>query len=165
MEENLLKKRLIGVLKTVITLLSVLTIIIIIYLIPAWIPVKYAVKEDSFDEYKDYILVKENIYTGAPWVKVGDDNGFYDKNNISEVWLENADIPIITSPTESNNIYLCEVEKKVGEVVIYDTHYEEFKVIDWYPIYPIKRETVLLPEWLYPKGFLSKYDFEAAMPW
>ena len=61
MEENLLKKRIIGVLKTVITLLSVLTIIIIIYLIPAWIPVKYAVKEDSFDEYKDYILVKENV--------------------------------------------------------------------------------------------------------
>ena len=152
-------------LKTVITLLSVLTVIIIIYLIPAWIPVKYAVKEDSFDEYKDYILVKENVYTGAPWVKVGDDNGFYDKNNISEVWLENADIPIITSPTESDNIYLCKVEKKVGEVVIYDTHYEKFKVIDWYPIYPIKRETVLLPEWLYPQGFLSKYDFEAAMPW
>ena len=38
MEEKLLKKRIIGVLKTVITLLSVLTIIIIIYLIPAWIP-------------------------------------------------------------------------------------------------------------------------------
>ena len=112
MEENLLKKRITGLLKTVITLLSVLIIIIIIYLIPAWIPVKYAVKEDSFDEYKDYILVKENIYTGAPWVKVGDDNGFYDKNNISEVWLENADIPIITSPTESDNIYLCKVEKK-----------------------------------------------------
>ena len=62
MEENLLKKRLIGVLKTVITLLSVLTIIIIIYLIPAWIPVKYAVKEDSFDEYKDYILVKDSNF-------------------------------------------------------------------------------------------------------
>ena len=164
MEENLLK-RLIGVLKTVIILLSVLIVIIIIYLIPAWIPVKYAVKEDSFDEYKDYILVKENIYTGAPWVKVGDDNGFYDKNNIYEVWLEEEDIQIITPPAESDNIYLCKVEKKVGEVVIYDTHYEEFKVIDWYPIYPIKRETVILPKWLYPAGFLSRYDFKAGMPW
>ena len=26
-------------------------------------------------------------------------------------------------------------------------------------------KTILLPEWLYPKGFLSKYDFAAAMPW
>ena len=48
MEENLLKKRITGLLKTVITLLSVLIIIIIIYLIPAWIPVKYAKMEADF---------------------------------------------------------------------------------------------------------------------
>ena len=165
MKENLLIKGLIKMLKGFIILLLIVVLIIIVYLIPAWIPVKYAVKEYNFNEYKNYILVKENSYTGAPWLKLGDDKGFYNKNNIYEVWLEGEKIPIITSPTESDNIYLCEVDEKVGEVIIYNMSYEKFKVINWYPVYPIKRETVILPGWLYPAGFLNKYDFEAGIPW
>ena len=163
--ENLLIKGLIRILKNFIILLSVLVLIIIIYLIPAWIPVKYAVKEDSFKEHKNYILVKENIYTGAPWVKIGDNNGFYDNNSSYEVWLDGEDIEIISSPIGYENIYLCEVEEEVDEVVLYDMHYEEFKVTEWYPVYPIKRETSILPGWLYPAGFLNKYDFEPGIPW
>ena len=111
MEGNLLKKGLIIILKSFIRLLLLVILILVIYLIPAWIPVKYAVKEDSFNKYKNYILVKENVYTGAPWVKLGDDNGFYDKNNIYEVWLEEEDIQIITPPAESDNIYLYDLSE------------------------------------------------------
>ena len=84
MKENLLIKGLIKMLKGFIILLLIVVLIIIVYLIPAWIPVKYDVKEYNFNEYKNYILVKENIYTGAPWLKLGDDKGFYNKNNIYE---------------------------------------------------------------------------------
>ncbi len=169
MEENLLRKRITGLLKTVITLLSLLIIIIIIYLIPAWIPVKYTKTEEDFYKYKNAILIKETFYaTGASWEIVGDSNGFYDKEHIHDIWLEIDDNPIREMPlSEYGNTYLCIVEKieegKYWEVG--GEYFEAYKLVDWYPIYPIKRETVLLPKWLYPKGFLSKYDFEAGMPW
>ena len=99
MEENLLKKRITGVLKTVITLLSVLIIIIIIYLIPAWIPVKYTKTEEDFYKYKNAILIKETFYaTGASWKIVGDSNGFYDEEHIHDIWLEIDDNPIREMP-------------------------------------------------------------------
>ena len=113
MEENLLKKRITGVLKTVITLLSVLIIIIIIYLIPAWIPVKYTKTEEDFYKYKNAILIKETFYaTGASWKIVGDSNGFYDEEHIHDIWLEIDDNPIREMPlSEYGNTYLCIVEK------------------------------------------------------
>ena len=169
MEENLLKKRIIGVLKTVITLLSVLTIIIIIYLIPAWIPVKYAKMEEDFYEYENAILIKRTFYaTGASWKIVGDSNSFYDKENIHDIWLEKDDNPMREMPlSEYDNTYLCIVKKIEGGKYWEEggEYFEAYKLIDWYPIYPIKRETVILPGWLYPAGFLNKYDFEAGIPW
>ena len=113
MEENLLKKRIIGLLKTVITLLSVLTVIIIIYLIPAWIPVKYAKTEEDFYKYENAILIKRTFYaTGASWKIVGDSNSFYNKENIHDIWLEKDDNPIREMPlSEYDNTYLCIVKK------------------------------------------------------
>ena len=64
MEENLLRKRITGLLKTVITLLSVLIIIIIIYLIPAWIPVKCTKTEEDFYKYKNALCRSEERRVG-----------------------------------------------------------------------------------------------------
>ena len=169
MKENLLIKGLIRMFKGFIILLLLLISIIIIYLIPAWLPVKYAKTEKDFYKYENAILIKRTFYaTGASWKIVGDSNGFYDKEHIHDIWLEIDDNPIREMPlSEYGNTYLCIVEKieegKYWEVG--GEYFEAYKLVDWYPIYPIKRETILLPEWLYPKGFLSKYDFEAGMPW
>ena len=51
MEGNLLKKGLIRVLRSFILLFLLVIVIIIIYLVPVWIPVKYAKMEADFYEY------------------------------------------------------------------------------------------------------------------
>ena len=169
MEENLLIKGLIKMLKSLIILWVLVTLIIIIYLIPAWIPIKYAKTEGDFYKYENAILIKETFYaTGASWEIVGDSNGFYDKEHVHDIWLEIDDNPIREMPlSEYGNTYLCIVEKIDGGKYweVGGEYFEAYKLIDWYPIYPIKRETVILPEWLYPAKFLSKYDFGSGMPW
>lgn len=164
MEGNLLKKGLIRVLKSFIVLFLLVIVIIIIYLIPAWIPVKYAEMEADFYKYENAILIKRTFYaTGASWKIVGDSNSFYDKENICDIWLEKDDKPIIEMPlSEYDNTYLCIVKKIEGGKYWEEgcEYFEAYKLIDWYPIYPIKRETIILPECMYPSGFLNKYDFE-----
>ena len=169
MEGNLLKKGLIRVLRSFILLFLLVIVIIIIYLVPVWIPVKYAKMEADFYEYENAILIKRTFYaTGASWKIVGDSNSFYNKENIHDIWLEKDDNPIREMPlSEYDNIYLCIVKKIEGGKYWEEggEYFEAYKLIDWYPIYPIKRETVILPGWLYPAGFLNKYDFEAGIPW
>ena len=113
MEGNLLKKGLIRVIKGCIVLFLLVIVIIIIYLIPAWIPVKYAKMEADFYKYENAILIKRTFYaTGASWKIVGDSNSFYDKENICDIWLEKDDNPIIEMPlSEYDNTYLCIVKK------------------------------------------------------
>ena len=164
MEGNLLKKGLIRVIKGFIVLFLLVIVIIIIYLIPAWIPVKYAKMEADFYKYENAILIKRTFYaTGASWKIVGDSNSFYDKENIRDIWLEKDDKPIIEMPlSEYDNTYLC-IVKKIEGCKYWEEggeYFEAYKLIDWYPIYPIKRETIILPECMYPSGFLNKYDFE-----
>ena len=164
MEGNLLKKGLIRALKSFIGLFLLVIVIIIIYLIPAWIPVKYAKMEADFYKYENAILIKRTFYaTGASWKIVGDSNSFYDKENIHDIWLEKDDNPIREMPlSEYDNTYLCIVkkQKEVNTGGEGGEYFEAYKLIDWYPIYPIKRETIILPECMYPSGFLNKYDFE-----
>ena len=164
MEGNLLKKGLIRVIKGCIVLFLLVIVIIIIYLIPAWIPVKYAKMEEDFYKYENAILIKRTFYaTGASWKIVGDSNSFYDKENICDIWLEKDDKPIIEMPlSEYDNTYLCIVKKIEGGKYWEEggEYFEAYKLIDWYPIYPIKRETIILQECMYPSGFLNKYDFE-----
>ena len=64
--------------------------------------------------------------------------------------------------SEYDNTYLCIVKKIEGGKYWGEggEYFEAYKLIDWYPIYPIKRETIILPECMYPSGFLNKYDFE-----
>lgn len=164
MEGNLLKKGLIRVIKGFIVLFLLVIVIIIIYLIPAWIPVKYAKMEADFYKYENAILIKRTFYaTGASWKIVGDSKSFYDKENICDIWLEKDDKPIIEMPlSEYDNTYLCIVKKIEGGKYWEEggEYFEAYKLIDCYPIYPIKRETIILPECMYPSGFLNKYDFE-----
>ncbi|WP_242977597.1 hypothetical protein [Lachnoanaerobaculum umeaense] len=147
-----------------IVLFLLVIVIIIIYLIPAWIPVKYAKMEADFYKYENAILIKRTFYaTGASWKIVGDSNSFYDKENICDIWLEKDDKPIIEMPlSEYDNTYLCIVKKIEGGKYWEEggEYFEAYKLIDWYPIYPIKREKIILPECMYPSGFLNKYDFE-----
>ena len=164
MEGNLLKKGLIRVLRSFILLFLLVIVIIIIYLVRVWIPVKYAKMEEDFYEYENAILIKRTFYaTGASWKIVGDSKSFYDKENICDIWLEKDDKPIIEMPlSEYDNTYLCIVKKIEGGKYWEEggEYFEAYKLIDWYPIYPIKRETIILPECMYPSGFLNKYDFE-----
>ena len=103
------KKILIGMRKSFIRLFLAMLLIIIIYLISAWIPVKYAKTEKDFYKYDNAILIKETFYaTGASWKIVGDGNGFYDKEHIYDIWLEIDDKAIRELPlSEYDNTYLC----------------------------------------------------------
>ena len=77
---------------------------------------------------------------------------------------------------EESLLLLSDLQKLINQVVLIDyiiiilggkywedggEYFEAYKLIDWYPIYPIKRETIILPECMYPSGFLNKYDFES----
>lgn len=127
-------------------------------------PVKYAINLEDIQNYPNSIIVKETWHTGTGWEKIGDKNGLYtDSKKIFDVKLE-GNLPFGAKIGGENiNIFLCIVEP-IGKFRIQGTTspiylYDKFKVVDWYPIYPVKRET-LLPSWFYPSKYLSKADFE-----
>jgi hypothetical protein len=146
----------------VLFIIFLIFLILEIYLIIAWIPVKSAVKESDFYKHGNFILVTENVGTGTPWVKIGDINGFYTNNDdITDVYIDDKDNPIqyIMYYHEFNK-YLCEVEEiPEGKYLEHLGMLKAYKVIQWYPVYPIKRDRVMFPEWIYPADFLNKHDF------
>ena len=35
---------------------------------------------------------------------------------------------------------------------------QAYKTIEWYPVYPVIREPIILPDFVYPTGFINIYD-------
>lgn len=125
-----------------------------------WIPGKYAVKEGDFDRYKPYILVQEVHYTGSGWVQTGDESGFFPQEEYADIDLVNGSVlpQMDIYDEEYANIYLCEIEYK-GKTkhAAFEDEIDSYYIVDWHPVYPVLRDTIL-PEWLYPKGFMTKRE-------
>lgn len=125
-----------------------------------WIPGKYAVKEGDFDRYKPYILVQEVHYTGSGWVQTGDESGFFPQEEYADIDLVNGSVlpQMDIYDEEYANIYLCEIEYK-GKTkhAAFEDEIDSYYIVDWHPVYPVLRDTIL-PEWLYPKGFMTKKE-------
>ena len=91
----------------------------------------------------------------------GDEYGFYeDSKKIYDIIIHGNKPP--GSNMQAVNTYLCEVNylgedffPALGETELFD----KYEVIDWYPIYPVKRDTIL-PSWLFPKAYLSEEDLK-----
>ena len=122
-----------------------------------WTPVKMAVKEEEFKNYGNVILVKEMHYTGTGWAQVGDENGFFSKKEVKDIQVL-GNRPPLSERYQCVNVFLCEVEyegKKENEAL--GERFDTYTIVEWYPVYPVVRET-LLPGCLFPKKFMSKKD-------
>lgn len=123
------------------------------------IPVKYAVRIEDTTSYSDAILVKEAWHTGTGWEQVGDTTGYYKDELFGDVKLTRNIPPTVSPGGNYINTYLCRVQLTgsfypIGE----STQYTEYYVLEWYPIYPVKRNTIL-PSWFFPDKYLSNIDF------
>ena len=125
-----------------------------------WQPSKYAVRTEKIQEYPNSILVKEAWHTGTGWEKVGNQDGFYEDDKKYDVYLVGNTPPKAGIGGDHVNTFLCLVEYQGVEYVDkYSGEHEKYIVHDWYPIYPVRRYTIL-PDWLYPKGYMTESELE-----
>lgn len=135
----------------------ILLLIFLRFLYYYWIPVKFSVKEDNFEEFENFILIREVHYTGTGWTQLGNENGYYKNEDIKDIHIV-GNLPPLSKMMQHVNIFLCEVEYQ-GEMEfkpskeIVDTYF----VKEWYPVYPVVRDS-LIPSVFLPKYFLSKID-------
>ncbi len=129
----------------------------------AWsVPVKHAVKEDDFQKYGDFILVKEVHYTGTGWSIVGDENGYFMEDQIQDVMLVGEEqLPGARMP-ENYNVFLCTAEYK--GMVEHDAFVDEipcYEIMEWdqwHPVYPVVRTGRLLSQDCYPQDYMTEND-------
>lgn len=128
-----------------------------------WIPAKYAVKEQDFYKYEPYIIVQEAHYTGTGWVQVGDESGYFALDDHVDIKLVNDNLlPLMDMYNDDfANKFLCKVEY-IGKVqhVAFEDEVDLFRIVEWYPVYPVLRDTVL-PAWMFPKNFMTKEEAES----
>lgn len=136
-------------------------VLVIGYIIISRIPIKNTVKIEEINQFQNCILVQETWHTGTGWEQVGDESGFLQSNQYKDVHLI-GDIPFQKFYAELNrdvnNTFVCSV-KYTGNYTIPNTSetYEQYEVLEWYPLYPVKRNTIL-PDFFYPNDYLSLSD-------
>ena len=113
------------IVKIIIFLFLILCVVIVVYITIAWIPVKYAVREEDF-------------------VKHG---------------------KLSTSFAGYQKVYLCKVEEVPELKDIKGIMCQVYKIIEWYPIYPVIRDPTVLPGWIYPAEFINIYDMSDDPVW
>lgn len=145
-----------------ITIIVLILIILVVglFVIVNWIPDKYAIKEDDFNNYESYILVQEVHYTGTGWIQIGNENGYFLPEAYIDINLINGNIlPKMEMYNEDYvNTFLCIVEHK-GKMkhVAFENEIASYYIVEWYPVYPILRDTIL-PNWMYPKDFMTWHE-------
>lgn len=138
----------------------ILAVMILAFIAINWIPGKYAVKEEDFKKYEPYILVQEVHYTGTGWVQVGDEGGYFLPEAYIDIGLVNGIIlPQMDLYNEDYvNTFLCKVESRGKKKhPAFEDEIETYYIVEWYPVYPVLRDTIL-PGWLYPKNFMTKFE-------
>lgn len=155
------------IVRIIIFLFLILFVVIVIYITIAWIPIKYAIREEDFIKYGKFILLKGNYETGTGWSKVGDETGFYNTDKVCEVWIEGTIKPpkISTSFAGYQKVYLCKVDEVPELKDIKGIMCQAYKIIEWYPVYPVIRDPTVLPRWIYPSEFINIYDMSDEPVW
>ena len=134
------------------------------FIVETHTPVKYAIRLEDIHEYSNFILVRQTWHTGTGWERVGDEQGLYENLSVvRDVQLEGNLPPLTGIGGEHVNVFLC-IVTPTGTYRIEGTtspiyEYESFEVNDWYPIYPVKRDTIF-PSWFYSKYYMSKADLK-----
>lgn len=140
--------------------LMLIILAVALFILVNRIPGKYAVKEDEFKSYGPYILIKEVHYTGTGWVQVGNEGGHFSPEAYEDVHLVNGTIlPQMEMYNEDYaNTFLCRVEHQgqVGNDAL-GKQMESYYIVEWYPVHPILRDT-MLPDWVYPKDYMTKWE-------
>lgn len=116
---------------------------------------KWAIKTDDFSEFEDYIIVRETYHTGTGWEIIADNNSYYASGEIQDIIISPR-LPGGRYP-EPQNTFLCIVNhegKRLHEAS--RTEYDCYDIIEWYPVYPVRRTVTLLPEFFYDKRFLRE---------
>lgn len=123
-------------------------------------PVKYAVREEAFDHYEHFLLIREVHYTGTGWVIVGDENGYFQESQVTDVVLEGEKLPEANTPADYYNTFLC-IVKDMGYVEheAFEEKLACYEIVDWYPVYPVVRNRLLPPKF-YPQGYMTKQDLK-----
>ena len=144
--------------KKVILVIVVLAISILLipYIISTRTPVKYAIKIEDVGQYQDCIIVKEAFHTGTGWEQIGDQTGLFSIERKTDVYLTGK-TPPMDALGGYYNIFVCEVKHTGQFTQLAPEVFEKYEVVEWYPLYPVKRDTIL-PQWLYPREYLSKTD-------
>ena len=120
-------------------------------------PIKYAIKEDEFSQYSNYILVQEVHYTGTGWTMVGDETGYFPNGQVKDIVLSGEKLPEAEMP-DNYNTFLCIVEYQgLVDHGAFEGQVDSYEIIDWYPVYPIVRNRIL-PQSFYPQNYMTKYD-------
>lgn len=141
--------------------IALVMMLILSYIFYFRVPVKHAVKIENVGQYPDSILVRETWHTGTGWEQVGDSTGFFEDALLEDVNLAGNIPPTISSGGDGVNTYLCRVQLMGSFTIVGDnTPYDEYYVLEWYPVYPIKRDT-LLPSWLFSDAYLSRWDMNS----
>lgn len=145
--------------KSIIFLLVFLLVMNTVFFIWNNRPVVYAIKEDEFNHYSNYILVQEVHYTGTGWIMVGDETGYLPGEQTKDIVLKGKRLPEAQFP-ENFNTFLCVIEYQgLVDHEVFEEQVKSYEVIDWYPVYPIVRNGIL-PQFFYPSNYMTKYDIE-----
>jgi len=146
--------------RVTIVVLILIILGVVLFIIINWIPGKYAIKETNFMNYESYILVQEAHYTGTGWMQVGNENGYFLPEAYADINLINGTIlpQMEMYNKDYANTFLCIAEHK-GKMkhVAFEDKIESYYILEWYPVYPILRDTIL-PNWMYPKAFMTRQE-------
>lgn len=143
-----------------IVVLIFLVMFIIFFFMTNWTPAKHSVKLSEFSLYENFILVKEVFHTGTGWTQVGDESGYFESDKIKEINLDGEKLPF-SKMGRCANTFLCIVEYggKV-EHVAHEEPIDSYKIIEWYPVYPVIRDG-FWPSWMLPSDFMTKNDMKS----
>lgn len=145
--------------KILIVLIMVILLVGVVsapYIVSTRTPVKYAIRLEDIWQHPNCIIVKEAFHTGTGWEQIGNDSGLFVDTQKEDVYLTGK-LPPNDALGEYYNTFVCEVQHTGQYTQLSPDVFEQYEIVEWYPLYPVKRNS-LLPSWFYPKAYLSESD-------
>ena len=129
---------------------------VIFILIRAYVPIKYAVKEQDLHG-NDYYLLKWCRVTGSDWQLIGNQDGLLDEPVYIDVDWDGEPFNLDYDTLSGHNIYVAygEFSGKYAEVG-YGEHIPVYTFNNWDVLYPVKRNATNF----LPKSYLCGFDYD-----
>lgn len=128
------------------------TVVLVGIILAGFIPVKFAVDDADLQSIEKYHIVKWTQVTGASFIIIGDENGYYEQGIYIEV---EEDTPFIADDYEllsGDNCYIVKGEI-IGDANNDDTYI--YEAAEWNIKYPVKRNSIIP---LLPKSYVCLFD-------